>query len=398
MNILISGAGIAGPTLAYWLLRHGFTPTLVERAPRLRRGGYVVDFWGAGFEVAARMGLADELKRIGYDIREVRTVDARGHRVSGFRVDAFREMSGGRYTSIARGDLAAAIWRTLGDRVETLFGDHVASIDEDDGGVLVRFAHAGPRRFDLVIGADGLHSGVRGLAFGPRQRFELDLGYSVAAFEADGYRPRDELVYVGHGAPGRQIARFSMRDDRTMFLFVFAGERAPAEAMSDADAGKRFLHRQFDGAGWECAGIMAAMDRCRELYFDRVSQIRMDTWSKGRVALVGDAAACPSLLAGEGSSLAMTEAYVLAGELRDASGDHALAFRRYEQRLRGFIGDKQRAARKSGRAFAPRSAFGVFVRNQVMRTFAIPAVARWFVARSLADHFELPDYPGTPPA
>ena len=392
MKILISGCGIAGPTLAYWLAHHGHTPVIIEYAPQLRTGGYVVDFWGRGFDVADRMGLVPRLKRTGYDIAEVRIVDARGRRVGGFDAKVFSEATDGRYTSIARGDLAAAIYGSLGDRVETLFGDSIVAIAQDDAGVDVAFEHAPSRRFDLVIGADGLHSNVRRLAFGEQARFEKPLGYTVAAFETSGYRPRDELIYMGYGLPGKQVARFSMRDDATMFLFVFASDVMPADGLPDVAESRRILHAAFDDAGWECAQILQAMEDCDTIYFDRVSQIRMDAWSSGRVALVGDAAACPSLLAGEGSALAMTEAYVLAGELHAADGDHRAAFAAYERRLRAFIDGKQRDAAKFAGSFAPRTAFGLFLRNQFSKLLAIPPLARWAMRRSLSDKFVLPEY------
>ncbi len=333
-DILISGAGIAGPTLAWWLAHYGFKPTLVECAPALRSGGYIVDFWGTGFEVAQRMGLVPELRDLGYDVGE------------------------GKYTSIARGDLSRAIFRQIDGRVPTMFGDSIRAITQDADGVQVQFAHAPDQRFDLVVGADGLHSRVRALTFGEPSRFENRLGYTVAAFETNGYRPRDEDIYIGYGRPGQQVARFSMRDDRSMFLFTFAHDLTAANGMLDSAEVKRLLHAQFDDAGWECTQILTAMDRVNEIYFDRVSQIRMPAWSKDRVALIGDAAACPSLLAGEGSALAMTEAYVLAGELATSSGDHHAAFANYEQRLREFIDTKQRDAVKFAGAFVPRTAFG----------------------------------------
>jgi 2-polyprenyl-6-methoxyphenol hydroxylase-like FAD-dependent oxidoreductase len=222
MRILISGAGIAGPTLAYWLARHGMTPTIVERAPGLRTGGYVVDFWGAGFDVARRMELLPELLRAGYAIREVRIVDRNGRRVSGFPASAFARAMGGAFTSLPRGDLAAAIFRALPDSVETIFGDAIARIDQTPDDVRVTFEHHSPRSFDILVGADGLHSHVRELVFGPQRRFERYLGIKVAAFEMEGYRPRDELTYVMYPEVGRIVSRFSMRNDRTMFLFTFA--------------------------------------------------------------------------------------------------------------------------------------------------------------------------------
>ncbi|BCI91284.1 hypothetical protein NIIDMKKI_64900 [Mycobacterium kansasii] len=183
--------------------------------------------------------------------------------------------------------------------------------------------------FDLVIGADGLHSKVRGLVFGPERNYEHYLGCKVAAWVVDGYRPRDELSYVTYNIPGRQVGRFALRGGRTMFLFIFR-----AEHDSVGVTPKDQLRNEFGGAGWECREILATLDDVDDLYFDVVSQIRMDSWSRDRVLLIGDAAGCISLLGGEGTGLAMTEAYVLAGELERAGGDHRRAFEAYEARLR----------------------------------------------------------------
>lgn len=390
MNILIVGAGVAGPTLAYWLARQGHRPTLLEHAPQLRTGGYVVDFWGGGFDVAERMGLLPELRRRGYSVRGVRLVDDAGEEAGGFAADVFARFTGGRFLSLPRGDLAAAIYGALDARTERLFGDEVIALEDGPHDVRVTFRHASARRFDLVIGADGLHSSVRALTFGAESPCEKYLGYKVAAFESNGYRPRDEDTYVLHSAPGRQIGRFSMRDDRTMFLFVWRD----ADGSIPRDAGSQraeLVHRFGDGR-WETAEILRRAQATPELYFDRVSQIHMDAWTRGRVALIGDAAHCASLLAGQGSALAMIGATVLAGELLVARGDHRIAFARYEGRLRRFIAGKQKAAEGFASSFAPRTALGVAVRNKLTGLLSIPLVARWALRRGLRDDLELPDY------
>ena len=208
----------------------------------------------------------------------------------------------------------------------------------------VSFDRAPPREADLVIGADGLHSRVRQLAFGPDAGIEVSFGYHVAAFEVEGYRPRNELVYLGYGVPGRQIFRFSMRDDKTLFLFVFRDEYLTTGNPTSEQERKAALAHVFADVGWECPEILAALAGVRDLYFDGASQIRLDRWTNGRTALVGDAAACVSLMAGEGAGLAMAEAYVLAGELHNCGGDHVAAFARYQERLMPFLRRKQAMA------------------------------------------------------
>jgi 2-polyprenyl-6-methoxyphenol hydroxylase-like FAD-dependent oxidoreductase len=392
MRVLISGAGVAGPTLAWWLSRAGHSVTIVEQAPALRTGGYVIDFWGTGYEIATRMGLISRIRALGYQVREVRLVNRSGRKVGGFMVDVFSRVTGDRFTSVGRSALSATIMGALGDRVETIFGDSVAAIEDSGGCVHVRLENGGERELDLVVGAVGLHSRVRALTFGAEADFEVPLGYHVAAFELEGYRPRDELVYITYGVAGRQISRFSMRDDRTLVLCVFRDEYLTrGRPVTDAER-RAALHEIFDGLGWECDRILPALDGAPELYFDRVSQIRMPSWSRGRVALVGDAAACVSLLAGEGTGLAMTEAYVLAAMLETAS-DHAAAFAEYERRMMPFLAGKQRAAAGFAASFAPRTTLGLHVRNLVTRLFGIPAVAEWAVGRSLRDDIDLPPTP-----
>jgi 2-polyprenyl-6-methoxyphenol hydroxylase-like FAD-dependent oxidoreductase len=392
VRVVINGAGVAGPTLAYWLRKAGHEPLLVEAAPGLRRGGYVIDFWGVGYDIAEKMGLVPRIRELGYQLQAVRFVDRLGRTRSGFPVGVFSRLTAGRYTSLRRSDLAAAIYDARGGTVETLFGDSVATIEEQGRCLRVRFDRSPPREADLVIGADGLHSRVRRLAFGPEATAEVSLGYHVAAFEVEGYRPRDELVYISHAVPGRQISRFSMRADRTVFLFVFRDEYLGAERPTNEQERKAALARVFAGVGWECPRILAAMADVGDIYFDSVSQVRMGRWTAGRTALVGDAAACVSLLAGEGAGLAMAEAYVLAGELRDCGGDHGAAFARYQERMMPFLKRKQKSAARFASSFAPKGAFGITFRNLVMRLMRLPFVADFLFARDLRDDVELPDY------
>jgi 2-polyprenyl-6-methoxyphenol hydroxylase-like FAD-dependent oxidoreductase len=392
MKIVINGVGIAGPTLAYWLSKSGHEVLLVEAAPELRRGGYAIDFWGVGYDIAEKMGVLPRLKELGYQVKEVRFVDRHGRKRGCFPVDVFGRLTNSRYTTLQRADLAATIYDALDGTVETIFGDSVAGVEETGHCVRVSFDRAPPREADLVVGADGLHSRVRRLVFGADAGVEVSLGYHVAAFAAEGYRPRDELVYVSHGVPGRQVSRWSMRDDRTLFLFVFRDEYLPAGTPSNEEERKSVLAHVFADVGWECPRILATMESTNNIYFDRVSQIRMHCWTKGRAALVGDAAACVSLMAGEGAGLAMAEAYVLAGELRNCGGDHAAAFARYQERMMPWLKRKQRSAAKFASAFAPKTAFGITVRNLALRLLRLPFVVDFLFGRELRDEIKLPDY------
>ncbi len=391
MKIAISGAGVAGPSLAHWLHRTGHEPTLIERAPRFRTGGYVIDFWGVGYRVAQLMGIEVAVREAGYQMQSVRSVGPDNQVLASLGVEAFRRAAGDRFTSLPRGDLAAAIYATIANDVETIFDDGITAINEHPDGVSVSFGQAKTRDFDLVVGADGLHSNVRRLTFGPESDIEHYLGSLVAACVVEGYRPRDELVYVTHSQPGRSVGRFPLRGDRTMFLFVFRSDHAADPG--DLTARKALLRREFGDAGWECPQILDALKGVDDLYFDVVSQIRLARWSRGRTALVGDAAACVSLMAGEGTGLAMTEAYVLAGELACAGGDYRRAFAAYETRLRPFVEAKQAAAQKFLPVFATQTRLGIWFRDLVMRTMNFRPLADLLITRSMRDEFELPNYP-----
>lgn len=387
MRIAISGAGVAGTALAHWLHRTGHNPTLIERAPAFRTGGYMIDFWGLGYQVTRKMGIESTIRDAGYDVGSVRSLGSDGATRAELRVDVFRRMVGNDFTSLPRGDLAAAIYRTVEGTVPTVFDDSITGIDQHPDGVRVTFENGPADEFDLVIGADGLHSNVRRLVFGPEDRYEHYLGCKVAACVVDGYRGGSSDTYLTYSVPGRQIGQFTLRGNRTMFLFVFRdqhddGGRTPKEK----------LHNQFDDAGWECRQILAAVDDVDDLFFDVVSQIRMDRWSDRRVLLIGDAAGCISLLGGEGTGLAITEAYALAGELARAGNDHRRAFESYETLLRPFIEGKQAGAERMLGFFATRTRFGLWFRDVAIRAMNLGRPIAGLFAGSVRDDLDLPDY------
>ena len=390
MRIAISGAGIAGPAFAYWMHRAGHEVTLIEAAPRFRTGGYVIDFWGLGYDIAEKMGIEADIRKVGYQVREVRAVGADGRTQASLGVESIRRATHDRYTTVARGDLAETIYRTIENEVETLYSDTITSLDNQPDRVSLTFRNSPPRDFDMVIGADGLHSTVRSLAFGPEPWYSYYLGCQVAACVIDGYLPRDEDVYVTYNLPGRQVGRFAMDGNRTLVLFIFRSQ-SPYVPQT-LDSCKALLRNQFADAAWETPAILAALDNVNDMYVDVVSQIKMHKWSVGRVALVGDAGACVSLLAGEGTGLALVESYVLAGELARTGNDVTRAFDAYEARLRDFVEQKQDGATKFISFFTARTQTGIRVRNAAIRAMNLPFVGDLVMARTLRDDIDLPDY------
>ncbi|MCB9575713.1 MAG: FAD-binding domain [Polyangiaceae bacterium] len=387
MRIAINGVGVGGPTLAYWLRHFGHEPVLFEKAPELRTGGYVIDFWGLGYEIAERMGVLPELRERGYRMERLSVVDEHGRETAAMPLAPLRDELEGRFVSLARGDLAATLYRAC-EGIPTHFATSVVGLDHDGDGVSATLSNGTRERFDLVIGADGLHSQVRRIVFGPESTFERHLGCHVAAFRIRDYPHRDELVYVSHTVPTRHVSRIALRGGETLVLLVFRSELLDDGPEQDA---KATLRRVFGELAWEVPEILDCMDH-EDVYFDRVSQIRMDGWTRGRVALVGDAAACVSLLGGEGTGLAMIEAHFLAGELHRAQGDHQLAFREYEAKLRPFLEEKQASALRMLDFFAPKTSLRLTIRDLSIHAMAIPFLANAILGSTVRDDLELPSY------
>jgi 2-polyprenyl-6-methoxyphenol hydroxylase-like FAD-dependent oxidoreductase len=366
-DVLISGASVAGPALAYWLRRHGFQTTVVELAPAPRTGGQAIDLRGAARTVADRMGILDEVRRAHVGTRGMAYVDAANRRLASMPADLLGD-SGGAIAEleIMRGDLVRILHEATRDDVEYVFGDTITDLAQGDDGVKVTFERAQPRRFDLVVGADGLHSGVRRLAFGPESRFVRHLGAYVAVFSLANHLDLDgwELLY---NEPGVTAGIYPVRrgtEARALFFFA-----APPLAYDrhDLDQQKRLLADAFAGVRWEVPRLLEAMWEAPDFYFDSVSQVHMDRWSSGQVALVGDAAHGPSPMAGVGTSLALVGAYVLAGELAAAGGDHAAAFAGYEAQLRDYVTRGQKLAKGNAAGLLPRSRWQMWMRNQFIR-------------------------------
>ncbi len=334
-RVLISGASIAGPALAYWLHHHGFQPTVVEKAPTIRPGGQAIDIRGTALEVTRRMGLLEQARKAHTAMRGMSYVDENGAELFS---TTEATLTGGDTDSpdieILRDDLAGILHQATRSSVEYVFDDSIVSLTQTTNGVEVTFERQAPSTFDLVVGADGLHSHVRKLAFGPEADFVHHLGTNLAVFTSENFLDLDHWQ-IYHQGPDSLAGLYSARNNtEARGMLGMLGEPF---GRRDVEAQKRHVAEHFAQAGWEVPRLLKQMWAAQDFHFDSMSQIRMPSWSAGRVALVGDAGYCGSPLSGQGTSLALTGAYVLAGELAAANGDHTQAFARYEATLRPYV-------------------------------------------------------------
>ncbi|MEV0708478.1 FAD-dependent monooxygenase [Nocardia aurea] len=343
-RVLVAGASIAGPALAHWLHRRGAEVTVVERATELRPGGQAVDARGVTKEVIRQMGLDAAVRAACTDTAGAHTVDADGNVLETFRAE---DDGGDGYISdieILRGDLSRVLYDDTRDGVEYIFGDRIAELTQDADGVDVVFAGGDRRRFDLVIGADGLHSALRAMVFGPRERFIRHLGLVLAFYSVPNEFGMDRWL-LDYQESGRSAGLRPIGDaNRAMAMFSFASEDFDVD-YRDVAAQKRLLRERMAGMGWSTPRILAHLDDTPDFYLDQVAQVVMDRWSSGRVGLLGDAAFSSSPMSGQGTGLALVGAYLLAGELAAAGWDPEVGFAAYEARMRPFVEANQEIGR-----------------------------------------------------
>jgi len=393
-RVLITGASIAGPTLAYWLHRYGWQPVVLERAPAMRTGGQNIDVRGAGREVTRRMSLEDDIRAASTGERGTRFIDSSGTSIARFPAGTSDSAGASAELEILRGDLARLLVDRTIDHVEYRFGDQVTGLVDSTAGVSVSFAHAPDERFDLVVAADGIGSSTRGLVFGDEVEI-TSLGMETA-WATITRTDADDDWWRWYSAPGGRT--INLRPDAVGTIrasLSYPSDRAKGGTAEQRtpDQQRAMLHELFDDAGWEADRVLDGFDHADDLYCQMLGQVHAPRWSQGRLALVGDAAYCASPVSGMGTSLALVGAYVLAGELA-AHVDYRDAFAGYERIVRPYVDQAQKLPPGVPRIAAPRSRAGVGIFRLGLRVASSPLVGklgeRLFTPP--ADQIELPDY------
>ncbi|MFI9837957.1 FAD-dependent monooxygenase [Nonomuraea sp. NPDC051941] len=334
-EVLISGAGVAGMSLAYWLHRQGYAVTVVERAAALRGTGYAVDFRGDAIDVLDRMGVLSQMRDHATGMGAITLVDGDGKPTGELPAETFAGD-----LELLKPDVTRILHSITADDVSYVFDDSITAIGQDEDGVNVEFERAAGGRFDLVIGADGVYSNVRRHVFGPHRGFVQHLGMSGVGYTTANRLGLDHegLLY---SVPGRAVYVFSSGNPDRMTVSLSVATDSPDIDRLDRGTQERLVRERFAGVGWEVPQLLEEMRLAPDFYFSSACQIVMDRWSHGRVVLVGDAGYCAAPTAGMGTSQAVIGAHLLTTRLVEAAGDHTVAFPAYERRLRPYITENQ---------------------------------------------------------
>jgi 2-polyprenyl-6-methoxyphenol hydroxylase-like FAD-dependent oxidoreductase len=377
-RVLISGASVAGPVLAYWLNRFGYQPTVVERTAELRfgRGGHAVDLFGPALQIIEWMGALAQVR----DARtRTETIEflREGHRPVDVSAEMMSEGVSGRHIEIMRGDLAKIIYDVARNDIEYLFGNSITTLQETQQAIEVSFQHGVPQTFDLVIGADGLHSITRRLGFGDEQQFLHFLGGYLAVFTVPNYLDLRQRM-IGFADVGRTAAIYPVHGTGQARVLLLWRARTPHDYdRHDLSAQRRLIHGLYGDMGWEMPRLLTELEQADDLYLDSISTIVMDTWTRGRVTLVGDAGYSPGPAVGGGTSLAVVGAYILASELAASGGDHVRGLAAYEQALRPAVQHSQTIGPAVLKTLIPRSHLQVWATAQAIRLLPrLPAPVR----------------------
>lgn len=401
-RVLISGASVSGPTLAFWLYRYGFDVTVVELSPAVRGGGYPIDIRGVAVDVLDKMHITDEVRAAHGTTETLTFVNENGRPIGVINPETLTGGSRGRDMEVPRGDLTSVLYAHTRDDIDYVFADSITDLAVEERGIRVSFRKGAGRFFDVVIGADGLHSNVRRLAFGPEEDYLRHLGMHFTGFTVPNYLGLTNGVAM-HATPRKMIALYGFGERRTLHaFFVFPSDDAISTRMRDTDEAQALTERMFANHGWEAPRLLDLMRSAGDIFSDSVSQIRVPRWSKGSIGLVGDAAYAPSFLSGQGTSIALVGAFVLAGELAHNQHDFNLAMRRYESVTRDFVTRNQKLALGMGaRMIVPANRAQLWARNQMALRVLPIASKLGYVDKSAAQAasaLTLPDYSKRPPA
>ncbi|KAK2627992.1 hypothetical protein QTJ16_002638 [Diplocarpon rosae] len=396
-SVLISGAGIAGPVCAHFLARAGIKTTIVERSPSLRRAGQQIDIRGAGLTVVQHMNLEATIRSKTTKEAGLAFVDSRGRPFATFPVD---EKGGRSFTSdveIVRGELAQIVYDASKETTEYVFGDHVTRWVEREEKIEVEFASGGKGEFDMLLGADGMGSKIRRLAF-PDEQALRPLGQYTSFFTVP-YEESDGRYAQWYNAPGGRciLLRPDHEGNTRVYLSIMSPSPAGYYTLS-IDEQKQMMHGFFADAGWEAARVLRGMDRADDFYMQEIAQIKMRRWSQGRVGLLGDAGYCPSPISGMGTSLALIGAYVLAGEIARCGMDHHEAFRRYQQRMHPYVEKAQRLLPGAPALLNPQTRWGIAAMKGILGLASWSRVATVVgkLSRPPAEDQSLPVYDFVP--
>lgn len=383
MRVLISGGGIAGLTLAYWLHHYDIPTVVIEQAKDVRHDGYGIDFFGTGYDVAERMGLIDRLQPQQIPFDSAMYVNERGKLVTKLDISLMKKIMHGKYMGLIHWTLEEALYEALASQVEVRFGRSLTCVMPRPDAVCATFNDGTSESFDLLIGADGVHSQTRALVFGPEEQFGRFLGYTIACYQlSDRYGIGH--TWKMHVKPGRMVGAYCSNHDGDIFT-LFMYEAAERERLPREQRLPR-LRQMFAGMGWITQQLLSDAPGTDSIFMDAVTQIQMPSWHHGRVALVGDACGCPTLISGQGASLAMGGAYLLAKALHETT-DYQQAFRQYEQQMRPHVQAQQKNARGFAKSFVPASSLGLFMQQAIMKVVLreafIGLLRRQFGAQSI---------------
>ena len=387
-KVLISGASVAGPALAFWLHRYGFEVTVIERAPGIRPGGYAIDFRGPAMQVLERMNIVQAIKQFETRAGKISVVNKNNKKLASMP-DGFTSGE----LEILRGDLATVLYDATKAYTEYIFDDSITALKEDPTGVTVSFIKNADRRFDLVVGADGVHSNLRSLVFGEESKYLHHLGIYFAIFSTPNFMDLKNMAGLYYGTLGKRVGVFSAKKDTEARASFYFASPEISYHHRDIPQQKAMVRERFAGEQWQVPELLKWMDQAPDFYFDSISQIKMDRWSKGRIVLLGDAAHCASPMSGMGTSMAVIGAYTLAGELQAAQGDHTKAFDSYEAQMRPLVAACQILA-EGAHWFVPQTPFKLWLSRQIWKILPYTPLKNMMIEMPLkaANKIKLKDF------